>query len=62
MSMRNHVIQLKLKHEALEKEIQASLCLPSTETLNISQLKRQKLFLKDQIQRWSFGAETSSLR
>ena len=59
MSMRNHLIELERKHEAIEKEIQASLSHASIESLNISRLKRQKLFLKDQIHRWSLSAETS---
>lgn len=61
MSMRNHLAELKRKHFALEKEIQAILAHPSAEPLKIAELKRRKLHLKDEINRCSSGQQVQSI-
>jgi len=53
MSVLTHVHELKKKHEALSSKIEEALRSPSTDDLYISDLKKQKLRLKEQIQRLS---------
>ena len=49
MSMHNHLVELERRHLALEKEIQSALVHKSTEPLQIAELKRKKLLVKDEI-------------
>jgi len=51
MTMRAHVAELERRHHKLEKEISDALAHNSTDDLKIVELKRQKLHLKDQIER-----------
>jgi len=53
MSVLTHVHELKKKHEALSSKIEEALRSPSTDDLYISDLKKQKLRIKEQIQRLS---------
>jgi len=51
MSLSSHLSELRKKHEALSKKIETELRHPAAEPLEIAQLKRQKLQLKDEIAR-----------
>ncbi|HZP77469.1 MAG TPA: DUF465 domain-containing protein [Pseudolabrys sp.] len=51
MSMTTQLAELELRHRALEDEINEALAHPSTDDLQIAELKRRKLLLKDQIAR-----------
>ena len=51
MSMQSHLAELERRHHALETEIEEALSHPSTDTLALSELKRRKLQLKDEIAR-----------
>ena len=51
MSRHPDLAGLERQHAALEREIAAELSRPDTNTLKISELKRRKLQLKDEIQR-----------
>jgi len=51
MSMQSHLMELQKRHEALEQQIQEALLHPSTDDLALRELKRRKLFVKDQITR-----------
>jgi hypothetical protein len=51
MSMQSHLIELQKRHEALEQQIAEALLHPSTDDLALRELKRRKLFVKDQITR-----------
>ncbi len=42
---------LERQHAALDREIEAASARPDTDTLKISELKRRKLLLKDEIER-----------
>ena len=44
-----HVEQLSHKHAKLDAEIRSEMKRPTADTMRISELKRQKLLLKDQI-------------
>lgn len=50
MSMQS-LADLEQRHRALEAEINESLAHPATDELRITELKRQKLHLKDEIAR-----------
>ena len=51
MSMESHLAELERRHHALDLEIEEALNHPSTDTLALSELKRRKLLLKDEIAR-----------
>jgi hypothetical protein len=51
MSMQSHLAELERRHHALEIEIEEALSHPGTDTLELSELKRRKLQLKDEIAR-----------
>lgn len=53
MSMTTHLQELRRKHEALDQQVEAALRAPSTDTLLIADLKKQKLRLKEEINRLS---------
>jgi hypothetical protein len=51
MTMQSHLAALEKRREALKKEIAACEAHPSIDQLKIAALKRQKLTLKDEIQK-----------
>jgi hypothetical protein len=51
MSLQSHLTELQRRHEALEQQIAEALVHPSTDDLALRELKRRKLFVKDQITR-----------
>lgn len=51
MSIREHLTELERRHANLEKEIESATLHPSMDELEVGQLKRQKLKLKDEITR-----------
>ena len=51
MSMQSHLMELQKRHEALEQQIAEALIHPSIDDLTLRELKRRKLFVKDQITR-----------
>lgn len=53
MSASSHLTQLKRKHQELEQQIEEEERSPGTNSLEISQLKRAKLRLKEEIVRFS---------
>tara|TARA_R110002020_G_scaffold104547_22_gene244563 strand:- start:889 stop:1113 length:225 start_codon:yes stop_codon:yes gene_type:complete len=53
MSMESHLVELKKKHENLEHRLEAEERSPAADRLAISQMKKKKLQLKDEIQRLS---------
>ncbi|RIK94213.1 MAG: hypothetical protein DCC73_06520 [Proteobacteria bacterium] len=48
----SHLSALESKHATLEKSIDAESCRPVPDTLKITELKREKLRLKEEIQRY----------
>jgi hypothetical protein len=57
MSMNTHLAELEKRHRALEAEINEARAHPSVDNLEIVELKRRKLLVKDEIAR--LQAETS---
>lgn len=49
MALSAHLTQLNSKHATLEQKIQAEMRSPMPDHLRISELKKQKLQIKDQI-------------
>jgi hypothetical protein len=49
MSIQSHLTELERKHRALEREIEAERVNPGRDSLRLTELKRRKLSLKDEI-------------
>lgn len=55
MSMSSHLVELRRKHAALEQRIETEVRSPAADDLEIAEMKREKLRLKDEISRLSDG-------
>ncbi len=55
MAIQSHLAELERRHEALEREINEALSHPSADDLEIIELKRRKLYVKDEIARLRQG-------
>lgn len=53
MSMNAHVTELKKKHQDLSLEVEEAQRAPSVDGLQVATLKKQKLKLKEEIERLS---------
>ena len=51
MAIESHLAELEKRHHALELEIAEALTHPSVDNLQIAELKRKKLHVKDEIAR-----------
>ncbi len=51
MAIQSHLAELEQRHQALEQEISEALGHPSIDGLQIAELKRRKLHVKDEIAR-----------
>jgi hypothetical protein len=51
MSMQAHLAHLEQTHASLDSQIHEALKHPSTDDLELAELKRRKLLLKDEIAR-----------
>ncbi len=51
MAIQSHVAELERRHQHIEKEIEEALAHPGVDSLELSELKRKKLLLKDEIAR-----------
>jgi hypothetical protein len=51
MAIESHLAELEKRHEALEEQISEALTHPSTDDLQLLELKRKKLHVKDEIAR-----------
>jgi hypothetical protein len=51
MAIESHLVELEKRHQALEHEIDQALTHPSTDDLQLLELKRKKLLVKDEITR-----------
>ena len=51
MAIESHLAELERRHQALEQEIHDALAHPSADDLQIVQLKRRKLHVKDEMER-----------
>ncbi len=53
MSLSAHLDELKKKHEQLDHEVEELQRAPGVDTLQLAALKKQKLKLKEEIERLS---------
>ncbi|GAA6191743.1 DUF465 domain-containing protein [Phaeobacter gallaeciensis] len=53
MSLSSHLTELKRKHENLSSEVEQAQRSPSIDDLHLVNLKKQKLKLKEEIERLS---------
>lgn len=53
MALSSHVQELRRKHQSLSAEVEAAQRSPGSDHLRIAELKKQKLRLKEQIERLS---------
>ena len=51
MSLQSHIAELSRRHQAIEKEIQTVKAAYSADDLRVTELKRRKLLLKDEIEK-----------
>jgi hypothetical protein len=51
MAIEAHLVELERKHRILENELHEALLHLSTDDAQITELKRRKLLLKDEIER-----------
>ncbi|MCK0140845.1 DUF465 domain-containing protein [Aliiroseovarius sp. F20344] len=51
MSMSSHLEELRRKHEVLSEKVEAIQRAPGTSDAEITELKKQKLKLKEEIER-----------
>lgn len=51
MSMESHIAELQRRHAALDREIVDASAHPSVDEVQVTELKRKKLALKEQIER-----------
>ncbi|WP_417687079.1 YdcH family protein [Roseibium sp.] len=58
MSMQSHLAELERRHAALEEMIEDAKLHPSTDSLELSKMKRKKLMIKDEIERIRNNGET----
>ena len=57
MALQAHLVELERKHKILESELHEALIHLSTDDLQIAELKRRKLLVKDQIERLRHSAD-----
>ena len=61
MAIQAHLVELERKHKTLESELHEALIHVSTDDLQIAELKRRKLMVKDQIERLRHAALAETL-
>jgi hypothetical protein len=61
MAIQAHLVELERKHKSLESELHDALIHVSTDDLQIVELKRRKLMVKDQIERLKQAALAETL-
>jgi len=59
MSIDSHLSELVRRHQAIEEAILAEVSHPASDDMKVHELKRKKLYLKDQIQRLKQQAEAA---
>ena len=60
MSIDSHLSELVRRHQAIEEAIMAEENHPAADDIKVHELKRKKLYLKDEIERLKHQAETTA--
>jgi hypothetical protein len=55
MNLSSHLQELRRKHQTLAQRVEEAQRAPAVDDLHIAELKKEKLRLKDQIERLSQG-------
>ena len=55
MTVQTHLAELVEKHRALERSIQEEMSRPHADTIKVSEMKKRKLLLKEEIERIRTG-------
>lgn len=53
MSVSSHLEELKRKHEALSEKVEAEQRSPASSDIDIAEMKKEKLRIKEEIERLS---------
>ena len=61
MSLQSHLAELERRHQTLEKEIETELLHPAADDIKLRELKRRKLYLKDEIEKLKHASEPQSV-
>ncbi len=59
MAIESHIVELQKRHELLEQAIADELQSPGSDDLQVTELKRQKLRIKEEIERLSAGVQAA---
>ena len=59
MSIDSHLSELVRRHQAIEEAILAEVSHPASDDMKVHELKRKKLYLKDQIEMLKQQAEAA---
>jgi hypothetical protein len=59
MAIQAHLVELERKHKSLESELHEAQVHLSTDDLQIVELKRRKLMVKDEIERLRHSAKAT---
>ena len=59
MPIDSHLSELVRRHQAIEEAILAEVSHPASDDMKVHELKRKKLYLKDQIEKLRQQAETA---
>ena len=49
MSLQGHIAELSRRHQVIDKQIEAEKIHPASDPVKLSELKRKKLLLKDEM-------------
>jgi hypothetical protein len=60
MSIDSHLSELVRRHQAIEEAIMAEENHPAADDIKVHELKRKKLYLKDEIERLKHQAEATA--
>ncbi|MGK2740638.1 YdcH family protein [Tepidicaulis sp. LMO-SS28] len=60
MALESHIAELMRRHEDLEQRIEREFLHPGSDDLHITELKRRKLRLKDEIEKLTLAAQQAA--
>ena len=49
MSLQGHIAELSRRHQVIDRQIEAEKTYPASDPVRLSELKRKKLLLKDEM-------------
>ena len=61
MSLDSHLSELQRRHQTLSQQIAEREKSPASDDVHLHELKRKKLLLKDEIEKWRHGNEARAV-